>query len=112
MRFLPNPHFVEGLRPLDGRDQRVREFVLGHDEARELLERLRELLRFLLPFYQREGKAYLDGRDRLHRRPPSLRDLRRGAARTSSNRSATRRPSCTGTSNVSDDPHACSTIRQ
>jgi len=59
VRFLPNPHFVDGLRPLDGRDQRVRDFVLSHAEARELLERLRGLLEFLLPFYQREGKAYL-----------------------------------------------------
>jgi UPF0042 nucleotide-binding protein len=59
VRFLPNPHFVDGLRPLDGRDKRVREFVLRHDEARELLDRLRDLLRFLLPFYRREGKAYL-----------------------------------------------------
>jgi UPF0042 nucleotide-binding protein len=59
VRFLPNPHFVDGLRPLDGRDRRVRDFVLGHDEARELLSRLRDLLQFLLPFYQREGKAYL-----------------------------------------------------
>ena len=59
VRFLPNPHFVDGLRPLDGRDRRVRDFVLGHDEARELLSRLRELLQFLLSFYQREGKAYL-----------------------------------------------------
>ncbi len=59
VRFLPNPHFVEGLRPLDGRDQRVRDYVLSHGEARELLERLRDLLDFLLPFYQREGKAYL-----------------------------------------------------
>jgi UPF0042 nucleotide-binding protein len=60
VRFLPNPHFVDGLRALDGRDKRVREFVLRHDEARELLDRLRDLLRFLLPFYQREGKAYLN----------------------------------------------------
>jgi len=59
VRFLPNPHFVDGLRPLDGRDQRVRDYVLGHAEARELLERLQDLLRFLLPCYQREGKAYL-----------------------------------------------------
>jgi UPF0042 nucleotide-binding protein len=59
VRFLPNPHFVEGLRPLDGRDQRVRDFVLSHEEARALLQRLRSLLEFLLPFYQREGKAYL-----------------------------------------------------
>jgi UPF0042 nucleotide-binding protein len=53
VRFLPNPHFVEGLRTLDGRDARVRDFVMSHAEARELLDRLKDLLRFLLPFYQR-----------------------------------------------------------
>jgi len=37
VRFLPNPHFVEELRPLDGRDARVREFILAHEESRELL---------------------------------------------------------------------------
>jgi UPF0042 nucleotide-binding protein len=60
VRFLPNPHFVDALRPLDGRDKRVRDFVFRHGEARELIERLRDLLRFLLPFYEREGKAYLN----------------------------------------------------
>jgi UPF0042 nucleotide-binding protein len=59
VRFLPNPHFVEALRPLDGRDARVRGFILQHDESRELVRRLQDLLRFLLPCYQREGKAYL-----------------------------------------------------
>ena len=59
VRFLPNPHFVDGLRALDGRDQRVRDYVYGAEEARELLERLKDLLQFLLPFYRREGKAYL-----------------------------------------------------
>jgi len=59
VRFLPNPHFVEGLKSLDGRDQAVREFILKHAESQQLLDRLRELLRFLLPLYQREGKAYL-----------------------------------------------------
>ena len=59
VRFLPNPHFVDTLRPLDGRDAPVREFVLSHDESRQLLARLEDLLRFLLPLYQREGKAYL-----------------------------------------------------
>jgi UPF0042 nucleotide-binding protein len=59
VRFLPNPHFVEGLRPLDGRDARVREFVLTHAESRELLRRIEDFLRFVLPAYQREGKAYL-----------------------------------------------------
>ena len=59
VRFLPNPHFVPGLRPLDGRDTRVREFVLEHDECRELLDHLTGFLAFLLPRYEREGKAYL-----------------------------------------------------
>jgi RNase adapter protein RapZ len=59
VRFLPNPHFVEGLRPLDGRDPRVREFILAHEESRELLRRLQDFLGFVLPAYQREGKAYL-----------------------------------------------------
>ena len=59
VRFLPNPHFVEGLRPLDGRDARVREFVMKHDESRELLRRIADFLGFVLPAYQREGKAYL-----------------------------------------------------
>ena len=59
VRFLANPHFVEGLRPLDGRDPRVREFILSHEESRELLRRLQDFLGFVLPAYQREGKAYL-----------------------------------------------------
>jgi len=59
VRFLPNPHFVPGLRPFDGRDARVREFVLGNAEGRELLEHLKDFLKFLLPRYEREGKAYL-----------------------------------------------------
>jgi len=59
VRFLPNPHFVPGLRAMDGRDGPVTEFVFAHEESRELLRRLEDLVRFLLPLYQREGKAYL-----------------------------------------------------
>lgn len=59
VRFLPNPHFVPGLRPLDGRDARVRGFVLDHDDCRQLLDHLKGFLGFLLPRYEREGKAYL-----------------------------------------------------
>jgi UPF0042 nucleotide-binding protein len=59
VRFLPNPHFVEGLRALDGRDPAAAKFVLSSDDSRELLARLEDLLRFLLPLYRREGKAYL-----------------------------------------------------
>ena len=59
VRFLPNPHFVEGLRAMDGRDAPVATFIFAHAESRQLLARLEDLLRFLLPLYQREGKAYL-----------------------------------------------------
>src|SRR6059036_3870914 len=59
VRFLPNPHFVEKLRPLDGREHEVREFVMKHAESRELLRHVEDFLRFVLPAYQREGKAYL-----------------------------------------------------
>ncbi|HBH04562.1 MAG: RNase adaptor protein RapZ [Candidatus Rokubacteria bacterium RBG_16_73_20] len=59
VRFLPNPHFVEALRPLDGRDARVSGFVLEPAEAQELLRHLANFLKFLLPLYEREGKAYL-----------------------------------------------------
>jgi UPF0042 nucleotide-binding protein len=59
VRFLANPHFVEALRPLDGRDSRVKDYIFARDESRELIERLKDLLKFLLPCYEREGKAYL-----------------------------------------------------
>jgi UPF0042 nucleotide-binding protein len=59
VRFLPNPHFVDDLRALDGRDERVQAFVLEHTATIGFVTRLRALLEFLLPWYQREGKAYL-----------------------------------------------------
>ncbi|MDR1050534.1 MAG: RNase adapter RapZ [Deltaproteobacteria bacterium] len=59
VRFLPNPFYVAKLRALDGRDERVRDFVMAHREAREFLEKLLDLLLFLLPQYQKEGKSYL-----------------------------------------------------
>ena len=58
-RFLPNPHWVPELRPLTGTDESVREYVLGNEDARVYLERLRDLLVFLLPAFVREGKHYL-----------------------------------------------------
>ncbi|MDX9999710.1 MAG: RNase adapter RapZ [Polyangia bacterium] len=59
VRFLPNPYFVEELRPLSGVDERVSSFVLADTEAQTFLERVSGLLVFLLPLYEREGKAYL-----------------------------------------------------
>jgi RNase adapter protein RapZ len=58
-RFLPNPHWVDELRPLTGREEPVRRYVLGQPETREFLDRLDGLLAMLLPAYEREGKTYL-----------------------------------------------------
>jgi RNase adapter protein RapZ len=59
VRFLPNPHFVDSLKRLDGRDGEVEKFVMSFEESRTLLTKIEDLLQFLLPLYQREGKAYL-----------------------------------------------------
>jgi UPF0042 nucleotide-binding protein len=58
-RFLPNPFFVEDLRPKTGLDPAVAEYVLGRPDATEFLEHVLGLLRFTLPRYQHEGKSYL-----------------------------------------------------
>jgi RNase adapter protein RapZ len=59
LRFLPNPHFVPGLRPLTGEDARIREFIMAGPDASEFLARLLGFLDYLLPRYRREGKSYL-----------------------------------------------------
>jgi len=59
VRFLPNPHFEERLRPRTGHDREVAEYVLGNQLGKELFERLLSLLAFLLPLYDGEGKAYV-----------------------------------------------------
>ena len=58
-RFLPNPYWIDELRDGTGLDEAVREHVLRQPEAVEFLERLGDLLGFLLPAYAREGKSYL-----------------------------------------------------
>lgn len=59
VRFLPNPFFVDALRPLDGRAAPVREFLESRPETGLFLDKLRDLLDFLLPRYGSEGKSYL-----------------------------------------------------
>ena len=59
VRFLPNPYFLPALRDQTGRDRPVLDFLEGQPEFRELLERLRDLLLFLLPRYRRENRSYL-----------------------------------------------------
>ncbi|MDA8062227.1 MAG: RNase adapter RapZ [Actinomycetota bacterium] len=59
VRFLPNPYWIEPLRPFTGLDQPVRDWVLGHPAAVEFLDRVDDLFGFLLPAYAGEAKAYL-----------------------------------------------------
>lgn len=59
VRFLPNPHWVPELRELTGRDEAVRRYVFSHEEAEAFVDRVSELLDFLIPKYEREGKSYL-----------------------------------------------------
>lgn len=58
-RFLPNPHWIERLRPLTGADAQVRLYVLEQEETRPFLDELERLFALLLPAFVREGKAYL-----------------------------------------------------
>ncbi len=58
-RFLPNPHWVEGLRPLTGRDHEVGSYLEAQTITAEFLERLYALLDLLMPAYEHEGKSYL-----------------------------------------------------
>ncbi len=59
VRFLPNPHFVQELRPKTGQSEEVRNFVFQSGEADAFLQRYIELFEFLLPRYKQEGKRYL-----------------------------------------------------
>jgi UPF0042 nucleotide-binding protein len=59
VRFLPNPHWDEGLRPLTGHDPRVRDFVLERSVTSSFLHHLEALLVDVVPSYQAEGRSYL-----------------------------------------------------
>ena len=59
VRFLPNPYYMEGLRPLSGNDAPVRDYVMGFDIAHEFSDKLEDMVRFLIPNYIAEGKTQL-----------------------------------------------------
>ncbi len=58
-RFLPNPHWIEELRPLSGLDPAVRDYVLGQRASKSFLKELDRLFALLVPAFEREGKSYL-----------------------------------------------------
>jgi UPF0042 nucleotide-binding protein len=59
VRFLPNPFYVSKFRHLDGRDQEVKDYIMQFPEAQSFLDKLYDLVFFLLPLYQKAGKSYL-----------------------------------------------------
>ncbi len=59
VRFLPNPHFIPEFRPLTGRHPKVAKYIRSFPQTKESLNRISDLLTFLLPHYVKEGKSYL-----------------------------------------------------
>ena len=59
VRFLPNPYYIEKLRPLTGNDSPVSDYVMGFDLAHAFSDKLEDMLRFLIPNYISEGKTQL-----------------------------------------------------
>jgi RNase adapter protein RapZ len=59
VRFLPNPHYIEHMRPRTGLDEDVSTYVLKWNETQKFLDKVTDLLSFMLPHYKREGKAQL-----------------------------------------------------
>ncbi|MCT4662980.1 MAG: RNase adapter RapZ [Tissierellales bacterium] len=59
VRFLPNPYYIEELKPLSGNDQEIRDYVMQWEEAKVLKKMLSEMISFLIPQYEKEGKVQL-----------------------------------------------------
>lgn len=59
VRFLPNPYYIEELRPMSGNDKDVRDYVMSNHKAGEFLEKLTDMVEFLIPNYILEGKTQL-----------------------------------------------------
>ncbi len=59
VRFLPNPYYVDGLRAKTGNDKEIQDYVMQFDDARVFLDKLEDLVKFLIPHYIEEGKNQL-----------------------------------------------------
>lgn len=60
VRFLPNPYFVEELKYYDGHNSAVQDYVLGSEESTIFVQKISDLMTFLIPLYEKEGKARLN----------------------------------------------------
>ena len=59
VRFMPNPYYVEDLKQLTGLDDAVSDFVMSFQQTHDFIDRLQDMLKFLLPLYREEGKTVL-----------------------------------------------------
>lgn len=59
VRFMPNPYYIETLRPKTGLDRDVYEYVFKFQQTKDFMKRLEDLLAFVLPLYAEEGKTSL-----------------------------------------------------
>ncbi|MGL4799170.1 MAG: RNase adapter RapZ [Cellulosilyticaceae bacterium] len=59
VRFAPNPYYDPALRPLTGNDEKIKDFVMSFDVTREFVEKLKDMISFLIPHYEKEGKNQL-----------------------------------------------------
>ena len=60
VRFIPNPYWVEDLKHFDGLHPSVRDYVLESEESRQFIQKLYEMMAFLIPLYEKEGKTRLN----------------------------------------------------
>lgn len=59
VRFIPNPYYIESMRPQTGLDDEVRDYVMEQSETKDFVQKLGDMLQFLLPHYHKEGKSHL-----------------------------------------------------
>lgn len=59
VRFIPNPYYIEELRPLSGKDQGVRDYVFDQDETKVFVDKVIDMVKYLIPYYVKEGKTQL-----------------------------------------------------
>ncbi len=72
VRFLPNPHYIDHMRPKTGLDEEVSTYVLKWNETNKFIEKVTDLLSFMLPQYKREGKSQLVDRHWMYGRTASF----------------------------------------
>ena len=60
VRFLPNPYFIEELKHLNGEDEKIQEYVMGWEESQTFLQKMLDMMEFLIPLYEKEGKSNLN----------------------------------------------------